>query len=372
MNELVMDIAVAAAGQQADIGLICDEAMFRRCITTDAWAALNANGQAAFLVSDAPSSWDEAPTPDPALIDTVVAFASDMRILVIGPGAPRFDVALLARLPKLEFLGELEGDRFAQRVDLDATRARRIRVVDTTNGSSYPVSEWALCLLMIGLRGASDLYRRMIMGEVLKRDWLEKHVSFRSGELTGKRIGIIGCGHIGRRLIELLQPFHTENFVYDPYIAPVLAEVLDLHVVGLDELFARCDAVICTLPLTPETDSLIGAVQFELMPPDAVFVNVSRGRVINTAALVARLERGDLWAGLDVLEPENPIPADHPVRHLPNVFVTPHIAGVTAACGPRFVTLMASEIRRFNAGETTRTDLVSRSELSAGKGRVAP
>ena len=366
MAEELMHMA-AAAGQNADIGLICDAAMFRRCVTADAWAALNAGGQAAYLETDAPSSWDEAPPPDPDLIDRVVAFAANMRILVIGPGAPRFDAALLARLPGLEFLGELEGDRFAQRVDLDYARARGIRVVDTTNGSSYPVSEWALCLLMIGLRGASDLYRRMIAGEVLERDWLQDHVSFRNGELTGKRIGIIGCGHIGRRLIQLLAPFHTENLVYDPYIAPVLAEVLDLHLVGLNDLFARCDAVICTLPLTPETDGLIGAAQFDLMPRDAVFVNVSRGRVVDTAALVARLERGDLWAGLDVLEPESPIPVDHPVRHLPNVFVTPHIAGVTAACGPRFVTLMADEIRRFNAGEATRTDLVSRSELAAGK-----
>jgi phosphoglycerate dehydrogenase-like enzyme len=189
-------------------------------------------------------------------------------------------------------------------------------------------------------------------------------MNFRVGELTGRRVGIIGCGHIGRRLLDLLEPFRTVNAVYDPFLPPVVADIYDLHVVDLENLFATSDVIVCTLPLTPATQGLLGARLFSLMRPDTVFVNVSRGKVVDTDALVARLERGDVWASLDVVEPENPVPVDHPLRSMSNVFLTPHIAGVTSACGPRFVTLMADEIGRHLAGEATRFDLVSRAEVS--------
>ncbi len=346
------------------IGLICSAAMLQRCMSAEAWEALNAQGPVRHLPCEEPSSFDGPPPPNPAVIDAVVAFVQDLEVVVIGPGAPRFDKSVLDRLPNLRFLGELEGDRFAHRIDLAETRRRSIRTVDTSNGSSYPVAEWALALMMIALRGASDLYRRMAAGEILERPWLRSHMNFRVGELTGRRVGLVGCGHIGRRLLELLAPFRTVNAVYDPFVPPVVADIYDLHVLSLDDLFASSDVIVCTLPLTPATQGLLGARQFDLMRPDTVFVNVSRGKVVDTQALVARLSRGDIWAGLDVVEPENPVPVDHPLRSMSNVFLTPHIAGVTSACGPRFVTLMADEIGRFLAREATRFDLVARSELS--------
>ena len=342
------------------IGLICSKAMYERCMTLQAWDALNAHGPVAYLVCEEPSNWDAPPPRNSQVVDQVVGFAQDFKTLVIGPGAPRFDAEVLARLPNLRFLGELEGDRFAQRIDLTETRQRNIRTVDTSNGSSYPVAEWALALMMIGLRGASDLYRRMAAGEVLERPWLRSHMNFRAGELTGRRVGLIGCGHIGRRLLELLAPFRTVNAVYDPFLPPVVADVFDLHVMALDSLFATSDVIVCTLPLTPSTAGMLGARQFQAMRQDTVFVNVSRGKVVDTGALVARLSRGDIWAGLDVVEPENPVPVDHPLRSMSNVFLTPHNAGVTSACGPRFITLMADEIGRHLVGDATRFDLVSR------------
>ena len=351
------------------IGLICDRAMHERCMNEASRRALACHGEVAWLETEAPSSFEGPPPEDPDVEDAVAGFGADKRIIVIGPGAPRFHGRLLDRLPKLTFIGELEGDRFAHRVDLDETRKRGITVVDTTNGSSYPVSEWALALMMIGLRGASELYRNMADGIVMERDWLDAHVSFRVGELTGRRVGLIGCGHIGRRLLELLAPFRTVNHAYDPFIPPAVAELLDLRMVGLADLFARSEVVVCTLPLTPRTEGLIGAEHFALLKPDSVFVNVSRGGVVDTDAMIARLRAGDVWAGLDVLEPENPVPPDHPIRSMPNVFVTPHIAGVTAACGPRFVTLMADEIGRYLAGEATRFDLVARNATAPSGSR---
>ena len=111
-----------------------------------------------------------------------------------------------------KIIGELEGDRFASRIDLEAAWTRGIRTVDTTNGSSYPVAEWALALIIIALRNAGALFRRIIARDIAGARGA-------AGEtLVGKRVGLIGCGHMGRRLIKLLRPFEVEIWVYDPYL----------------------------------------------------------------------------------------------------------------------------------------------------------
>ena len=122
---------------------------------------------------------------------------------------------------------------------------------------------------------------------------------------------------------------------------------------------ARCDVVICLAPLTTQTRGMIAAGQVSAMRPGTVFVNVSRGLVVQTSALVERLVRGDIIACLDVFDPE-PIPVDHVVRTLPNVFLTPHIAGVTAACEPRFFDYMVDEVLRALEGYRPRHELIPR------------
>jgi phosphoglycerate dehydrogenase-like enzyme len=119
------------------------------------------------------------------------------------------------------------------------------------------------------------------------------------------------------------------------------------------------DVVICLAPITPATRGMLGAAEFALMKDDAVFVNVSRGAIVQTDALIAELASGRIVACLDVFDPE-PIPADSPVRDMPNVFMTPHIAGFTAAGGPRFFRIMVDELERFFAGHETRYDLLPR------------
>ena len=169
--------------------------------------------------------------------------------------------------PNLKFIAEVEGDRFSQRIDVDAAAERGITVVDTTNGSSYPVSEWALAMAMIGLRNAGALYRRMIAGEVLFQS-NEQRVADPSfdGELTGRRVGLIGCGYIGRRLLELLAPFHCDILAFDPYAPRVLADIYDIKLTSLEAVM-DCDVVISLVPLTPETRKMVGAREIALLRP---------------------------------------------------------------------------------------------------------
>jgi len=170
---------------------------------------------------------------------------------------------------------------------------------------------------------------------------------------------MIACGHIGRRLLELLHPFHCTVLIYDPHAPAVLGEVYDVNLTDLGTLMAHSDVVVCLAPLTSETRGMIGALEVGAMRPGSVFVNVSRGPVVQTAALVERLVRGDIVACLDVFDPE-PIPVDHVVRTLPNVFLTPHIAGVTAACEPRFFDYMVDEVLRALKGYRPRHELIPR------------
>lgn len=346
------------------VGFATNRDTYERMANSEAVAALSALGSFRHFECDAPSSWDEAPPEDPALVDALVAFAGECDALLVCHGAPRLTGAIFDRMPHLKFVAEVEGDRFSQRIDIDAAAARGVTVVDTTNGSSYPVSEWALAMAMIGLRNAGALFRRMIGGEVLFQTWADRVADpgF-NGELTGRSVGLIGCGYIGRRLLELLAPFHCDIYAYDPHVPRVLADIYDITLTSLDNVMG-CDVVISLVPLTAQTRLMIGAPQLDLLRPGSVFVNVSRGAVVDQAALIARLQRGDVIASLDVFDPE-PLEAESPLRHMSNVFLTPHIAGVTAPCGPRFLTLAADEIARYFAGHRTRHDLVPRARVSS-------
>ena len=142
-----------------------------------------------------------------------------------------------------------------------------MKVVDTTHGSSYPVSEWALAMMMIGLRNAGSLFRRMIAGEIITQEAKRADPGFLRGELTGKRVGLIACGHIGRRLLELLAPFRCEILVHDPHAPRVLADIYDITLTSLDAVMSRADVVVCLAPLTPETRGMIGARELALLRP---------------------------------------------------------------------------------------------------------
>ena len=281
----------------------------------------------------------------------------DIDGLVVCHGCPTIGEKILQGAPGLKFIGELEGDRFASRIEVEAAWKRGICTVDTTNASSYLVAEWTLALILISLRNAGSHFRRIIAGKYLKPP--HDDPGFLRGDLTGKRVGLIGCGHIGRRLIQFLRPFAVDIKVYDPYLDKDIADALGFVLTSLEHVLTQCDVIVCLVPHTPRTEGMIGRRQLDLIKSGAVLVNVSRGKVIDSEALVARLQRGDIIAGLDVFDPE-PIPADSEIIHLDNVFLSPHIAGDTASCYPLFFKLMVDELERFFHGHETHFDLTPR------------
>jgi D-3-phosphoglycerate dehydrogenase len=301
------------------------------------------------------TDWTTVPD-DPSATSLVASLVRDVDALIVCHGSPRIGTEILDVAPRLRVIGELEGDRFAARIDVEAAHARGMRVVDTTNGSSYGVAEWALGMMLIAARNAGELFRAMAAG-----DWRPEPSApyFERFELSGKQVGMIGLGIIGRRLVQLLQPFHCSIFAYDPYVPKEAADALEVRLTSLEHVMADSDVIVCVAPLTPKTHRMVGERELAMIKPGSALVNVSRGPIFDPDATIARLRRGDIAAAFDVWDPE-PIPSDSPIRQLANVVLTPHISSQTKDGRGRFFKLMVDELDRFFHGHDTLYDLTPR------------
>jgi phosphoglycerate dehydrogenase-like enzyme len=339
-----------AGGARPVVGLACTEEIRRRYVDPSDAGRLETVAELRFRAFDVPSGLG-APAPRDATAEAALAeFAADLDVLVVCHGAPFVSAEVLERSPRLGLLGELEGDRFGYRFDTDAAAARAVRIVDTTHGSSWSTAEWALALALLGLRHAGAFFRRLIAHEHAFPPGSDRTAGpgYDRAELSHKRVGMIGFGHLGRHLTRLLEPFDVDIVAYDPYAPTELADAYGI-VFGPLQAALSADVVFCLLPLTPRTEHRLGRAELEMLSAGSVFVNVSRGRVVDTEALVERLARGDVVACLDVFDPE-PVPLGSPVRDLENVFLSPHIGGFTEESRRRMFSLMVDECLRHFAG----------------------
>lgn len=278
-------------------------------------------------------------------------------VIRMGRLLPPLTARVFAACPRLRLVG-VRSDRFGHGIDLAAANAHGVRAVDTDNiASSQPVAEWDLALMILCLRNAGAVFRQMIAGV---EPWASTQNEDRvNGELTGKQVGLVGCGHVGQRLVELLQPFRVDLKVCDPYLPEEVAARLGIVRGDLHEVIRHAQILVIQVPHTPKTEGMIGARELGLLRQGGILINCSRGKVLDQAALVRRLEAGEIIAGLDVFDPE-PLPADHVLRRLPNVFATPHIAWCAPHAFSRYFGSMAEEFARFFRGEGLRYELTQR------------
>ncbi len=339
------------------VGLACSEAVRSRYVDLADLARLEAAADFSYAPFGETEPLEGQTPRDAAAEAKLCEFASPLDVLIVCHGAPFVSDEVLAGALRLSMVGELEGDRFGDRIDVQAAGDRGIRVVDVTHGSSWPTAEWALALALIGRRNAGALFRRMIAHQGSVPHLERSGLGFEQAELSEKRVGLIGFGHLAWRLIGLLRPFHVDAVAFDPYAPAELAEAYDVCFGPLERVLDS-DVVFVLVPLTAATEGMIGAAELELLRPGTVFVNVSRGKVVDSAALIERVSRGDVVACLDVFDPE-PIPLDAPIRDLPNVFLSPHIGGYTEESRRRFFSLMVDECLRHFAGLEPRAPLTT-------------
>lgn len=165
----------------------------------------------------------------------------------------------------------------------------------------------------------------MAQREVVNGAW-RQHVG---GLLSGRTIGVIGCGFVGKDLVSLLQPWNCKILAYDILEFPDFYSLHDVQAVSLEELLSRSDVVTLHLPLTKSTKNLLCAEKLRLMKPEAVLINAARGGLIDEGEVKSMLKTGSLAAAaFDVFETEPP--SDTELLNLDNFFATPHIGGSAA------------------------------------------
>jgi phosphoglycerate dehydrogenase-like enzyme len=267
----------------------------------------------------------------------------DAEILFGSWGVPKLTAEFLAQAPELKVLfygaGSIRG--FAT----EAFWKRGVLVTSAYAANAVPVSEYVLSQILFclkhGWQSALDLKKR---GGYARPDTAPG--AYRS------TVGLVSLGMIGRLVRERLRPFDLKVIAYDPFLTQETARQLDVELCPLEEVFQRADVVSLHTPWLKETEGLITGALIDSMKPHSTFINTARGAVVREAEMLEVLaRRQDLFAVLDVTWPEPPA-LDSPIYTLPNVVLTPHIAGSMGLECRRMGNLMVEELRRYLAGES--------------------
>jgi len=262
--------------------------------------------------------------------------------LVTSWGFVPLDSGVLASADRLRIVAHAAGS--VKRLVSDALYDRGIAVTHAAARIADSVAEYSLLLALMGLRQPQVMDREMKAG-----GW-PKNRGIPAYEIAGKRVGILGMGYVGRRSARLFQAVGAEVWAYDPYLKPADAASLGVHQADLDTVLSQCQVISVHLPVTDETQRMLGPRELALIPDGAVFVNTARSLVVDQDALLAELRKGRFWAGLDVFDKE-PLPADSPFRALDNVVLSPHVAGLTIDSYQGLMELAADELTRFFNGQ---------------------
>jgi D-3-phosphoglycerate dehydrogenase len=277
--------------------------------------------------------------------DAVVEFVTGAEILVTQL-AP-LSSGMMQRLPDLRFVAVSRGGPV--NIDMAAARARHIRVVNTPGRNASAVAEFTIGAILAETRliraghealkaghWRGDLYRADVTGQ----------------ELSELVVGVIGYGQVGTRVVRLLKAFGCRILVCDPYVQLSAGDRADgVEHVAFDTLLERADVVTLHARVTPETTGFIDAAAFARMKRGAIFVNTARGPLVDHDALYAALAGGHLRGAMLETFAVEPAPPDSPLLKLPNVTLTPHIAGSSVKTVTLAAEQAAEEVRRYLNGE---------------------
>ncbi|AHG47545.1 2-hydroxyacid dehydrogenase [Rhizobium leguminosarum bv. trifolii CB782] len=269
---------------------------------------------------------------------------SEAEILITGWGAPYVGPEIPAAAPRLRLVVHAAGT--VKGIIDDAIFAAGIAVSHSAEANAVPVAEFTLAAILFAGKRAFR-FRDLYVGD-RNRDRTYPMQRQAIGNY-GRTLGIVGASRIGRRVIELLKPFAYRLLLFDPMLDAADAAALGAEKVDLDELMRRADIVSLHAPSLRSTQHMIDARRLSLMKDGATLINTARGILIDEAALLSELKTGRFEAIIDVTEPEIPEP-DSPFYDLPNVFLTPHVAGAIGLERARLGAMAADEVERFAAG----------------------
>jgi len=275
---------------------------------------------------------------DPTLVDEptrLQPLLSHCRALIVR-NRTQLTADLLADCAQLQVVGRLGVG--LDNIDLEACRERGVDVIPATGANTVAVAEYVIAGLLMLQRGAYHAQAQMLAG-----GWPRQHLQGR--EVAQKQLGLIGFGAIARAVAQRARALDMRIAAYDPLLAetdPAWAGI-ERHT-DLSTLLASSDAISLHIPLTEQTRHMLNAGALAQMPSHAVLINTARGGVVDEAALAEALCSGRLaGAMLDVFEQE-PLPAGAGFDKVPNLLLTPHIAGVTAESNERVSWMIAERV----------------------------
>lgn len=295
-------------------------------------------------LTDAGDPVHTATLGDPALDDRL----AQVEALVTGWGAPTLDAALLSRLPRLRAVFHAAGS--VRGLVSEAFWERDILLTSAAEANAAPVAEYTLAMILLSGKRAllplrtEDAQRDLRVGSRTRR---------RIGNLD-RTVGIVGFSRIGRRVVELLRPFPgLRVLVADPFADPAAVAAAGARLVPLDALLPAVDVLSLHAPALPTTWRMIAGPQLAALRDGATVLNTARGALLDHDALLAECASGRLDAVLDVTDPE-PLPPASPLLHLPNVAVTPHLAGSLGTEARRLADAALDELEAWAAGHPPR------------------
>ena len=303
---------------------------------------MNPQGIGDFVAATLGDAWDVTGTADAQADVGVLETADAILVALESVSGAAIDQAKALRLIQAPSHG-------FDHIDIDAAATRGIAVcnVGTSGAEAGTVAEHAMLLMLACARRLVEAHDGIRNG-----DWPQ--ITGSTMELQGKTLGIVGLGHIGREVAKRARAFGMSLLYFDPVAADEEVEVeLRLTPVELKELLERSDVVTVHVPLMESTRTLIGRAEVDLLKPNAILVNTSRGAVVDNIAIADAANAGKIMAGIDVYDAEPP-PADHPLRSARNVVLTPHVAGTTRESVMRIMQAALENLKRFERGERLR------------------
>ncbi|MEQ1768904.1 MAG: hydroxyacid dehydrogenase [Devosia sp.] len=321
------------------LALCFDKRLYRDSFAPDDWRRLEA-------VTDIVE-----PQPLMSYLDQPArSILPQIDILVSGWDAPLLDEAGLANLPRLKLITHLGATLKAHHAPV--VWERGIRVSAAVEAIGRPVIEFTLAAIVFA---GKKVFERS-HAYCSTRRFPGADDTFDIG-LMGQTIGIVGASRIGLPVIQRLQAFDVHVLVYDPFLSREHARGLGAEKVeNLDDLLIRSDIVSIHAPITDATRGMIDKRRLGLIKTGATLINTARGVLVDQLALISELETGRFFAMIDVTDPE-PLPPDSPLFHLPNVLLTPHMAGPMGLERRRMFTSAVDEIERFCSGRTLRGEV---------------
>jgi phosphoglycerate dehydrogenase-like enzyme len=272
---------------------------------------------------------------------------NEVEVLVTSWGCPPLTEDRLADAPRLRAIFHCAGT--VRTFVTDEVWRRGILVTNAADENAVPVAEFTLAAVILAGKKAPFLAQD---ARKHREDW---SYTVRRGELSnrGRTIGVVGFSRTGRRVVERLRALEVDILVSDPYADPAEVSAAGARLVTLPELLPRCDVLTLHVPSLPSTHHLIGAAELAQLRDGATVINTARGAVLDTAALERECVRGRLDAILDVTDPE-PLPATSPLYDLPNVMITPHVAGSLGSETRRMSESALDELERYLSGRPPR------------------